>query len=209
MLLYGANQVRNLGPWLRTRADILLLHYLMARSETTRDYFKLSSLSSVLLDNEGSECIAMIVTLNKGKTIITGRDQYGGAMRARQPEDCCLGALAQWLFWRWQVNGEEPPDFNNRADWYDQRVFPAANDRMKGFSYDTQSEWQKRVFRAVGILSSKLTHTMRGSAARMADLMGLEAEEGSPPFLQLSILLTSYRSCEPGDGYGERCRVSI
>jgi len=53
---------------------------------------------------------------------------------------------------------------------------------MMEFSWDTQSEWQRRVFREVGIISSKLTHTMRGSAARMADLMGLEAEEGSPPF---------------------------
>jgi hypothetical protein len=153
----------------------------MARSETTRDHFKLSSLSSVPLDNEGSECFAMIVTLDEGETINTGRHQYGGAMRAREPEDCCLGALAQWLFWRWQVNGDRPPDFNSRKDWYDQRVFPSANDPKKGFSRETQSEWHRRVFRAVGIISSKLTHTLRGSAARMADLTGPEADEASPP----------------------------
>ena len=164
----------------------------MARSETTRDSFTLASLSSVPLDNEGGECYAMIVTLDKGKTIITGRTQYGGAIRAREPEDCCLGALAQWLFWRWQVNGERPPDFNSRSDWYNQRVFPAASSREKGFSWETQSLWHKRVFQAVGITTSKLTHTMRGSAAKMADLMGLEADEVGPAssFI-LSILLTS------------------
>ena len=178
----AAHSDRNLGPWLRTRADILLLHYLMARSETTRDNLTLSSLSSAVLENEGSECYALIVTLDRGKTITTGRTQYGGAMRAREPEDCCLGALAQWLFWRWQVNNEPPPNFNCRSDWYDQRVFPAASSREKGFSWETQSDWHRRVFRQVGITSSKLTHTMRGSAARMADLMGLEAAEvDSPP----------------------------
>ena len=142
----------------------------MARSETTRDSL-LSSLSSVPLANEGGECYAMIVTLDKGKTIITGRTQYGGAIRAREPEDCCLGVLAQWFFWRWQINGERPPDFNSRSDWYDQRVFPAASCREKGFSWDTQSQWHRRVFREVRITTSKLTHTMRGSAARMADLI--------------------------------------
>lgn len=61
---------------------MLLLHYLMGRSETTR-MANLSSLSSAWLENEGSDCPALIVTLDKGETIETGIKQYGGAMRAR------------------------------------------------------------------------------------------------------------------------------
>ncbi|KAM4061786.1 DDE superfamily endonuclease [Hirsutella rhossiliensis] len=41
------------------------------------------------------------------KTNQHGRMEYGSALRHRDPRSCLIGALAFWLFWRWQVEKAE------------------------------------------------------------------------------------------------------
>ena len=50
---------------------------------------------------------ALVVVMNQGKTNQHGRMEYGAALRHRDPKACLVGALAFWLFWRWQVEGIE------------------------------------------------------------------------------------------------------
>lgn len=45
-----------------------------------------------------------------------------GSIRHRDPLLCSHGALAQYLFWRFHVSGEEPPSFERRKAWYDIRL---------------------------------------------------------------------------------------
>jgi hypothetical protein len=45
-----------------------------------------------------------------------------GAMRHKDPYLCTMGALAQYLFWRWHISGELQPSFKRRKDWYNTKL---------------------------------------------------------------------------------------
>jgi len=87
---------------LRTRLDLLLMHSMMLRSETTRSA-ELPDFSSLDLPNEGEPTFAVILTQNKGKTIDQAESgnssttRYNGFLRAKTALACPVGALAQWL----------------------------------------------------------------------------------------------------------------
>jgi hypothetical protein len=51
---------------LRTRLDFLMLHAMMLRGESTRKA-ELADLCSVLLPDEGSECLRLVLRTNAGK----------------------------------------------------------------------------------------------------------------------------------------------
>lgn len=76
--------------------DILLGHHLVLRGESRRR-MDLADLSSVEMPSqEGPQpCRALIVLLSNGKTNKTGRQDYMGSMRHRDPLLCSHGALAQ------------------------------------------------------------------------------------------------------------------
>src|SRR5205823_3296050 len=107
--------------------------------------------------------------------------QFMGAMRHKDPLLCPLGALSQYLFWRWQVDGEPAPDFRTRSSWYDLKLLFGKDkeDRTKTLSYTAQYEAIWGIFADVGITSVKKTHAMRGCAAQQAELHGVSEKQVS------------------------------
>lgn len=104
---------------LRTRLDMLLGHYLLFRGDSRRR-IELSELSVQQLppsDGPGA-CHVVVFQRSKSKTNQTGSKYYMGAMRHKDPMLCTMGALAQYLVWRWHMSGEPAPTFRNRPDWY-------------------------------------------------------------------------------------------
>lgn len=142
---------------------------------------------------EGSTpCYALVFLLANGKTNQTGKKQFMGAMRHKDPTLCTMGALAQYLFWRWHIGGEEPPSFRSREDWYRIKML-VARDRSISISYATQLEDVWRAFEGAGILSQKKTHAMRGCGARDAELHGIsEGQVGSPSLLFFLVYKARY-----------------
>jgi hypothetical protein len=83
-----------------------------------------------------------------------------------------MGALAQYLYWRWHVSGEQPPCFKDRRSWYKIKVL-AGRDKEEQLSYATQYEEVWRAFSLAGINSTQKVHVMRGCGAREQELHGV------------------------------------
>ena len=180
-------QERQPAKFLRTRLDFLLGHLLVTRGENRR-WLDLADLCSVDFElQEGpTRCICLVATFGQGKTF-KGRLEFMGAIRHRDARRCLLGALAQYLFFRFQCTDEGFPDFSTRESWYDTKVI-LGKDPQAEISYDTQYEWIKQLFARQSITSRKITHAMRGSAVRDADSHGvLEGEVCIPSFIPVDL----------------------
>jgi hypothetical protein len=83
---------------LRTRLDFLMLHAMILRGESTRKA-ELADLCSVLLPDEGSECLGLVLRTSVGKTIplaLGGNlriQHYHAALRHRDSVLCPVNAL--------------------------------------------------------------------------------------------------------------------
>jgi hypothetical protein len=206
---------------LRTRLDLLLMHSMMLRSETTRSA-ELPDFSSLGLPNEGEPAFAVILTQNKGKTIEQAESgnasttRYNGFLRAKTALACPVGALAQWLVYRWDIFGEEPPNFADRSSWYTAKIIPGDLKKpAEEISSQTEAKWVDRTFDGIALVSSKLLHTMRKSVSRLMDFLELPWDQVKYFLLNLSnsslvrfcfcytLLTHSGRSCEREAGSRE------
>lgn len=131
-------------------------------------------------ESEGpTACWALVLQSSKSKTNQAGNRFYMGAMRHRNPVLCTMGALAQYLFWRWHMSGEPAPNFRRRQDWYRLKVLAGEDPRVE-LSYGAQHEWCLAALQNAHITSDSVTHVMRGSGARHAELLGVsEAQVGA------------------------------
>ena len=132
-------------------------------------------------------------------------------MRHKDPLLCSHGALAQYLFWRFHISGEDAPSFQRRKDWYDVKALVTTARSAKATSQRTSRKrksqgedtekvgggvrnWTEtelaylaqlqeimRIFEAAAISSVEKTHAMRGCAARAAELHGVAEPQVSPP----------------------------
>ena len=91
---------------------------------------------------------------------------------------CTMGALAQYLFWRWHMSGEPAPNFRRRQDWYRLKVL-AGEDSTVELSYGAQHEWCLAALQNAHITSDSVTYVMRGSGARHAELLGVSEAQVS------------------------------
>ncbi|KAN0066630.1 Transcriptional activator of glycolytic enzymes domain containing protein [Elaphomyces granulatus] len=104
-----------LGIRLRSLADFLMRHHMLLRGQSTRhadlaDLFTLPDLKEGI-----TPCQPLILTMGHGKMNQYGKMEYAGALRNKDPVICPLGALAIYLFWRWEFSGEPFPNFSHRA----------------------------------------------------------------------------------------------
>lgn len=89
---------------------------------------------------------AVLFLLREGKTNRMGRKEFMGSLRNKDPLICPHGALAQYLFWRFHVSGEEAPSFRRRQSWYDIMLLVTtatsekATKRRKGASRQSRGE---------------------------------------------------------------------
>jgi Centromere DNA-binding protein complex CBF3 subunit, domain 2 len=103
---------------------------------------------------------------------------YNAAMRHKDVHLCTMGALAQYLFWRWHIVGEDPPDFSSHKSWYELKILVGAN-RFKPLSYETQADCCAAALAEAGIIADLVTHVCRGSSAKRAELLGVPESEVS------------------------------
>ena len=192
--LDGAHEEKTL----RTRLDLLLLHSMMLRSESTRRA-ELADLCCLDLENEGTSCTAVVMHITRGKTIdkvdeaTTRRTHYHGFIRHKEALLCPVGALAFWLFYRWEIFGEPTPDFSNRSSWYMTKILPGDLRRPQTAIHEqTEADWVRRVYAAAGIFSSKVLHLPRKAVARLMDLMELPGDQVRHGLLAVSCICCTY-----------------
>jgi hypothetical protein len=167
----GAASPRSAEQYLRTACDLLLDHTMLLRGHSTRAC-QLADLFTLEFQNEGvTPCWPVIMVMDQGKTNQFGKREYAACIRNKEVVTCPVGALAFYLFFRWHRGGEDFPDFTSRRHWYDIFLFRGKDPRRE-ITYDTQLEWTKRAFTAVGLTTSKKTHAGRGQGAREAETRG-------------------------------------
>ncbi|KAK4233479.1 short-chain dehydrogenase [Achaetomium macrosporum] len=99
---------------LRTLADLLLGHYMLARGGDRRNA-ELSNLFTFEFAGEGpTRCMPLIFTTRAGKQNQHSRLETAGALRNRRPHICLLSGLAFYLLCRWDLSNEPFPDFSQR-----------------------------------------------------------------------------------------------
>ena len=168
----------SLGQWLRTRLDIQLLHSCVLRGELTR----LSELPDIFLQHlggeksEGSWTPCVIFAITEGKTLEIGHTDYTGILCHKDPILCPIASLAMYFFWHFEMMPEQPPDFNSQQFWYHTKLIHGKH-RVIPIAYLTQAQWISQAFCDAGIHTSKVTHTMRGASARIADAEGISEDQ--------------------------------
>lgn len=141
---------------------------------------ELCDLFAETLENEGVDrpCTALILGLCQGKTNKHGKIEAGACVRNKVVEICPVGALAMYLFWRWQVNLEPFPDFSSSSAWYDIKLLVGdRHSNTQQISYRTQHAAAVKGLAAIGVISRAKTHANRGSGARIADNLGIALDD--------------------------------
>ncbi len=169
----------------RDRAAFLLCHSGTLRGESSR-MLELADSLHLELPNEGfQDCYAFICMLHQGKMNQFGRREYCASLRAKEVEICSIGATALYFFWRFQLWGNDPiilifyvldegfPDMSTSRDWFQIKFMRKWNgsptDELR---YDPQYRILKRIMISCGHKTRQVTHAMRGSSARIAELVG-------------------------------------
>ncbi|KAE8262475.1 hypothetical protein A4X09_0g7453, partial [Tilletia walkeri] len=156
------------GSWARARFDFLMQHAIMGRSEDLRN----AKLSSLYLHSSRPQASkAVVVSIKHSKTNTEARREFGIAARHKNEDVCPIGAMVFYFFDRFHVKKESFPDFSSRAAWYDIQLL-VDEDERGGVTWSDQAKILRKAFEELNISSSKLTHTMRGAAARHAHEAG-------------------------------------
>ena len=82
-------------------------------------------------------------------------------MRHRNPLLCTTAHTAFYLFYRWNIAGENPPA--SAGEWYGLHLIKGEH-AAKQMAYDTQLDWINKMFIGANVTSLKKTHA--GSIAR-------------------------------------------
>jgi hypothetical protein len=92
---------RNSTEGLRDRTMAAVSHYGLLRGEDARG-IQLPDIQYLPMEHrEGpTPCDIMVILLLDGKTNQGGNTQYMGAIRNKNWDECPLGAMAMWLFYR-------------------------------------------------------------------------------------------------------------
>jgi hypothetical protein len=83
-----------------------------------------------------------------------------------------MGALAQYLFWRWHMSGEPAPSFQRKQDWYRLKVLVGASP-IEELAYTTQYNGCFHALRGAGISTESITHITRKKGAQEAERLGV------------------------------------
>lgn len=87
-----------------------------------------------------------------------------------------MSQAAFYLFYRWQIVGESPPQFRSRPQWYNFHFFKGS-DREKPISYEIQLKWANEVYNAINLSTDKKTHAGRAQGSKQAELEGVEENQ--------------------------------
>ena len=171
----------SVSQYSRTLLDFLIGHCFMCRGVLRRNA-ELADMFLLRLDNESATqaCWCWIFVFDNGKTNKAGKKQYLGAIRHADFRLCPFGAFAFYFFIRFHLRKEAWPSLRKLEDWDRIKVLLGeATDRERPLNDTTHRNWIQRVFKLIGLLSSKKTHAPRKSAAQWAEILGVPEEEVS------------------------------
>ena len=132
-------------------------------------------------DTDIHQIFVMINQIALGKRN-KGRVLYGRAIRHKQVELCCIGALSFYLSWRFYHTKDFEcftlGDWMNNERWFDIKLLVNLNtpDNKAQMQKDTYGQHIKRVLAKLNINCSKFLHLGRNMGSKILDLLEEEAQ---------------------------------
>jgi hypothetical protein len=105
------------GAAFRNCLAVALTHFGIMRGENVRE-MELADLHMVDLENEGVNCMAMVMIIKNGKTNQVNRMEVAACLRNKEVQICPVSTFAIYLFWRFHVENEPFPDFTTSKNWF-------------------------------------------------------------------------------------------
>ena len=167
---------KNNWKGIRDLMSLTNMRAMVLRGENMR-ILELPDLFLYPMVREGNGCVAIVSVLNQGKKNQYGKQEMAGTLRSKSISWCAHGALARWLYYRFDICDPGFPIMNRSEDWYDLKLFPSKLstwDSQKGEMSD-KSHYKRtqRVLERCGISSDKVTHLWRGNSAREQQALGV------------------------------------
>jgi Centromere DNA-binding protein complex CBF3 subunit, domain 2 len=104
-----------------------------------------------------------------------------GAFRNKDPFICPLRTLGFYLLYRWDLTDEPFPDFTERLRWYNTPLLfnlkATSTAAIEPLSYSTQLDWTSKIFKLIGLNTTKKTHLFRAAGAKLAELKGVTEDQ--------------------------------
>jgi hypothetical protein len=173
----NSDNIRLCQASLRDRFCLLLTNFGILRGESL---FKadLSDLASII-EKRGTcqETVVLILQIAIGK-VNKGKTLYGRVMRHRDVELCPVGALALYLFYRFQVAKEEL-DLSANSKWFDVKLLLGTNstDHTKAMHDQQYAKTIKKVCSELGLVTSHFVHFGRAVGLVTGEYNELSGEE--------------------------------
>ena len=169
----GRVNPRTTEGFLRTVADFLFAHHTLVRGENRRAA-ELADLFCLTLANEGpTECPAMVMLMDNGKTNQHGQRQYNAVVRHKNFLLCTLSHTAFYFFYRWDICHQPPPRFQRRTQWYNKHILRGQTEEQ-GISYAAHLDWINKVYDGAGLHALKKTHAGRKEGSQTAEMAGVD-----------------------------------
>jgi hypothetical protein len=163
---------------LRTLLDFLWGHHLLLRGQLRRSA-EFADMFVMEFPKEGTQpCYCWIFMVDNGKTNDSNKRQYMGCMRHKDVLFCSQGALAQYLFHRFQIAEHTWPDFKSPSLWDRIKLIRGGTkDPNQPLDATTQRHWIREIFQKIGYAGTQTTHSGRKSGAHWAEILGVSEEE--------------------------------
>ena len=124
-------------------------------------------------------CFAVVYQLGAGKTTrARAKPYFIGAMQHKSPLLYTIGSIAQYLFARWHIAGEQPPCFQQQEDQYNTVLLVGKNPQQEAL-YNTQYKAINSAFAQAGISLLQKTYAIRGYRACAAKLHSISESQVS------------------------------
>lgn len=111
--------------------------------------------------------------LRAGKRQFGGKVQYAGSIRAKDPLQCCHGALGRNLMKDYTVEFKPFPSPADTQLWRHRSPVWLGEDDQASMSYTQQADNQKVYTAKAGVRIRKVTHAWRSHKARDMDEQGV------------------------------------
>jgi hypothetical protein len=112
--------------------------------------------------------------LRGGKKQVMGKVAYAGSIRAKDPLQCCHGALGRLFVFYYTLQRKPFPSPADQQLWRHRSPVWLGGDDQSSISYTQQATNQKVYMREAGVSVKKVTHVWRSHKARDMDDQGCD-----------------------------------
>ncbi|KAG2206098.1 hypothetical protein INT47_003747, partial [Mucor saturninus] len=157
---------------LREMFSISSRHHMLLRDQDLRNLNFADCFCTIIPKKQHKgiqQALALVFSLDKGKTLKEGEVKFACAMRHENVFRCPFSAFAFFMFSVLQVNG----DFLNEERWHNWKVLRGRSSPEKSLSGGSQWKTAKKALADEEIFTTRVTHGGRHAGSMEAEGLGI------------------------------------